>query len=90
MHAFSHDFLNMGTDLFSFDVQKDFTMIADEDAKDKLSDINDIGDSAVMGRTPMTVMVEKVKVCEVCQTEPCKIKFFPENYLNCLSEGLPI
>ena len=52
-------------------------MIADEDAKDKLSAINDFGDSAVMERTPMTVeQVEKVKVCEVCQTEPCKIKSF--------------
>ena len=86
----SPDLLDLGTILFSFDVQMDFAMIADEDAKDKLSAINDFGDSAVMGRTPMTVMVEKVKVCEVCQTEPCKIKFFSENYFNCLSEGLPI
>jgi hypothetical protein len=33
----------MGPILFTFDVQKDFAMIADEDAKDKLSAIN--GDS---------------------------------------------
>jgi hypothetical protein len=45
----------MGIILFSFDVQKDFAMIADEDAKDKLSAINDFGDSAVRGRTLMTV-----------------------------------
>ena len=56
-------------------------MNADEDAKDKLSAINDFGDSAVMGRTPRTVIVEKVKVCEVCQTEPCKIKFFSRTIL---------
>ena len=31
----------MGTILFSIDVQKDFAMIADEDAKDKLSAINE-------------------------------------------------
>ena len=48
----SPDLLDLGTILFSFDVQMDFAMIADEDAKDKLSAINDFGDSAVMGRTP--------------------------------------
>ena len=35
----------MGPILFSFDVQKDFAMIGDEDAKVKLSAINDFGDS---------------------------------------------
>jgi hypothetical protein len=39
--AFSPDLLDMGTILFSIDVQKDFAMIADEDAKDKLSAINE-------------------------------------------------
>ena len=33
--AFSPDLLDIGTILFSFDVQKDFAMIANEDAKDK-------------------------------------------------------
>ena len=54
----------MVTIVFSFDVQKDFAMIADDDAKDKLSAINDFGDSGVMGRTLKTVLVEKEKVCE--------------------------
>ena len=31
--AFSPDLLNMVTILFTFDVQKDFAMIADEDSK---------------------------------------------------------
>ena len=62
--AFSPDVIDMVAILFSFDVQKDFAMVADEDAKDKLSAINDFGDSAVMGRTLMTVLIEKVKVCE--------------------------
>ena len=43
--AFSPVLHDMGPVLFSFDVQKDFAMIADEDAKDKLSAINDFGDS---------------------------------------------
>ena len=59
--AFSPDVIDMVAILFSFDVQKDFAMVADEDAKDKLSAINDFGDSAVMGRTLMTVLIEKVK-----------------------------
>ena len=61
---FSPDLLDIGTILFSFDVQKDFAMIANEDAKDKLSAINDFVDSAVIGRTLMIVLIEKVKVCE--------------------------
>ena len=39
-------------------------MIANEDAKDKLSAINDFVDSAVIGRTLIIVLIEKVKVCE--------------------------
>ena len=39
-------------------------MIANENAKDKLSTINDFVDSAVIGRTLMIVFIEKVKVCE--------------------------
>ena len=46
--AFSPDVIDMVAILLSFDVQKDFAMVADEDAKDKLSAINDFGDSAVM------------------------------------------
>ena len=61
---FSPDLLDIGTILFSFNVQKDFAMIANEDAKDKLSAINDFVDSAVIGRTLMIVLIEKVKVCE--------------------------
>jgi hypothetical protein len=53
----------MGTILFSFNGEKDFAMIADEEAKDKLTAINDFADSVVMGRTLMTVLVENVKVC---------------------------
>ena len=56
--------LDIGTILFSFVVQKDFAMIANEDAKDKLSAINDFVDSAVIGRSLMIVLIEKVKVCE--------------------------
>ena len=61
MYDFSPDLLDMVTILFSFDVQKDFSVIADEDAKAKLSDTNDFGDSAEVGRTLMAVLVEKVK-----------------------------
>ena len=62
--AFRPELLDLGTILFSFHVQNDFSMIADEDAKDKLSVLIDIGASAVMGRTQMTVLVEKLKVYE--------------------------
>ena len=37
--AYSPDLLDMVTNLFSFHVQKDFAMMDDEDAKDKLSAI---------------------------------------------------
>jgi hypothetical protein len=74
------DLLGIGTILFSFDVQKDFAMIANDDAKDKLSAINDFVDSAVIGRTLMIDLIEKVKVCEktghliynVCVQFSCK------------------
>ena len=74
------DLLDIETILFPFDVQKDFAMIANEDAKDKLSAINDFVDSAVIGRTLMIVLIENVKVCEktgqliynVCVQFSCK------------------
>jgi hypothetical protein len=49
---------------FTFDVQIDFAMIDNEDAKDKLSAINDFVDYAVIGRTLIIVLIEKVKVCD--------------------------
>ena len=79
--AFTPDnLLGIGTILFPFDVQKDFAMIASENAKDKLVAINDFVDSAVIGRTLMIVLIEKVKVCEktgqliynVCVQFSCK------------------